>query len=227
VYLGELTHKGERVWNAPADILLRHKRLFLPFLSKWMTRLPRNAWKNHPNSATYIPSTIRNAMIRKSTSGNQGIYSRQVVEKLLDSADVMQLFALSKYGCCCCLEERNWIAALHMIGFGEEALTQTGMFQVWGGNSSVCQGTMNNAVLSTNASICFRSEDHGRRRSRGSNNNNNNNNNTDQTNMYFYGNEMWDAIVDAKQRGFLFARKFRTDRQDSMDLRYRIQTELW
>jgi hypothetical protein len=189
-----------------------------------MTRLPRNAWTKHPNSETYIPLTIRNAMTRKSTSGNQGIYSHHVIEKLLHSTDVMQLFALSKYGCCCCLEERNWIAALHMIGYGEDALAHTGMFQVWGGNSYECHGTMNNAVLSTNASICFRSEDPGRRTIRG---NNHTNQTTTATSMYFYGNEMWDAIVDAKQRGLLFARKFHTDRPDSMEIRHRIQNELW
>lgn len=217
VWLGELTHKGQRVSadQSPADHLLKQKRLIFTRNNntiKLHKRLPKHVWTADDNGLQrrIVPDSISDHMVHKSTSGNQGIYSRTIILKLLNSDAVMELFALSKYGCCCCLEERNWIAALSIIGFGEEALEQTSMFQVWGGQS-VCGGTMNNAVLSTNASLCFRSEDPGR----------------NVTDLYFHGDEMWDYLVDAKRRGYLFARKFRTDNEDSMDLMSEIRSKLW
>ena len=87
----------------------------------------------------------------------------------------MEIFTLSKYGCCCCLEERNWFAALSSIGYKEEALERTGMFQVWGGTQE-CQSSMNNAMLLRNESLCYRTEDPGRE---------------DTTSMYFRGDELW------------------------------------
>jgi hypothetical protein len=102
-----------------------------------------------------------------------------------------------------------------MIGFACEALEQTSVFQVWGGESAVCSGTMNNALLSSNATLCFRSEDPGARR------------NVTSAEGYFHGRDMWGMLVDAKRRGFLFARKFRSDQIDSVELINKIQSELW
>jgi hypothetical protein len=233
VWLGELTAKGQQVsatcsgipgrQQSPplqsSDHLLQHKRLI--FTSRGVAgnlklhkRLPMPKQGKESGNGN-LPAAIRDHLIYKSTSGNQGIYSRYVVEQLLNSDNVMELFALSKYGCCCCLEERNWIAALGMIGFACEALEQTSMFQVWGGESAACSGTMNNAFLSSNATLCFRSEDPGTSR------------NVTSAEGYFHGGDMWDLLVDAKRRGFLFARKFRSDQIDSVELLNKIQSELW
>ena len=48
---------------------------------------------------------------------------RRGYKRRLRCTDV-ELFALSKYACCCCLEEHNWIAALSMIGYAPEALAR-------------------------------------------------------------------------------------------------------
>jgi hypothetical protein len=56
------------------------------------------------------------------------------------------------------LEERNWIAALTMIGLQKEALEQASLWQVWDG-AETSQSSMNNAVLSRNAFLYYRLED--------------------------------------------------------------------
>ena len=97
--------------------------LLYPKLHK---RLPlstfKQAWKPASSYSEQVPSgVIRDVMTKKSISGTQGIFSRHVVEKMLASPDVMELFALSKYACCCCVEERNWIAALGIISRSSNA----------------------------------------------------------------------------------------------------------
>jgi hypothetical protein len=250
VWLGELTTKGQRESAScggtsqtmtkpmqPADHLLTRKRLLFTRQSavanaaavaglKLNKRLPPNTWQGSTDpssstdsstgSASTIPNDIRNHLMYKSTSGNQGMYSRYVVQQLLNSNQVMQLFALSKYGCCCCLEERNWIAALSMIGYACEALAHTSMFQAWGGQSVECEGSMKNAVLTTNSTVCFRSENPSLHEL----------NVTDKTG-YFRGQSMWDMMVEAKRQGVVFARKFDSDNVDSVQLRQKIQSQLW
>lgn len=215
VWLGELTHKGERV-KSPQDSRLRRKRLVftrgggnrqfanandVPLFSK---RLPTAAF-----SGESLPDAIVESMTQKSVSGNQAIFAYETVKELLDSSSVMELFARSKYGCCCCLEERNWIAALTMIGLQEEALQQASMWQVWGG-AETCQSSMRNALLSRNASLCFRLEDA----------------TLDPPQMYIRGDVVMDFLKDAKQRGFYFARKFHSDHAGSMELLEDIWLEL-
>jgi hypothetical protein len=222
VWLGALTHKGQSVSGTNFDHLLRQKRVIYtrrmpdsdsnsisaPTVWIFHQRLPKRILALYPP----IPDQIRSHMIYKSTSGNQGIYSRNVMEQLLNADSVMELFALSKYGCCCCLEERNWIAALSMIGYATQALQQTSMFQLWGGSSTECQGSMSNAVLSRNASICYRSEDPNR----------------DGRPMYFYGDSLWTEILQAKQRGVIMARKFlSTAKNDNPNLIQDIQSHVW
>jgi hypothetical protein len=234
VWLGELTHAGRTVTGTLTDHLLRHKRLIYTTwwtsnshtenstttLLKLHKRLPK-----HGLDQNEVPLSIRNHMIYKSTSGNQGIYSRNVISKLLNNDSVMELFARSKYGCCCCIEERNWIAALSMIGYVEQALEQTSMFQVWGGTDSFqCQGSMSNAVLSRNASICFRSEDPQRTNTMFLTNATTTNNSNP---MYFLGTAMWDHIVTAQRRGVIMARKFRSQHSESQQLMKDIQQYLW
>lgn len=207
VYLGELTHAGQRV-KGPQDAYLLHKRLLYTGGGwKLHKRLPRNLFPE-------VPEWIQSAMQYKTVSGNQAIFSHRVVTKLLESRQVKELFAKSKYGCCCCLEERNWIAALDLIGHGSARLDPPAVFQAWGGVEE-CQSSMNNALLSQNASLCYRDEDatdmEGQTKS----------------NLYFSGNETWARLVEAKQRGVLFARKFRSDNPESSVLIAAIEEELW
>lgn len=214
IWLGELTNKGERV-KSPQDSRLRRKRLVftgeifddagntnaIPIISK---RLPSTTF-----SGESLPDVIVESMNQKSVSGNNAIFAYDTVKELLDSPDVMELFARSKYGCCCCLEERNWIAALTMIGLQEEALEQASMWQVWGG-AETCQSSMKNALLSRNASLCYRLEDA----------------TLDPPQMYIRGDVTMDFLKDAKQRGFYFARKFHSDNPESMELLEDIRTDL-
>lgn len=202
VWLGLQNHKGRPVAESQTH-MLRHKRL-IDTTNKLYKRLPGNVFPD-----LLFDDAIEESMSRKSQSGNQAAYRRDVVEELLESTLVMKIFALSKYGCCCCLEERNWIAALDLIGITD--YQQPLMFQLWGGESTDCKGTMKNAVLTSNAELCYRSEDSGKNSST----------------MYLYGSEMWDAIVDAKNRGIPFARKFSSDNADSIQLLERIRDEFW
>jgi hypothetical protein len=221
IWLGELTNKGERV-TSPQDSRLRRKRLvftggsfgnvgttntaksdasMIPILAK---RLPSKTFADES-----LPDVIVESMNQKSVSGNNAIFAYDTVKELLDSPDVMELFARSKYGCCCCLEERNWIAALTMIGLQEEAMEQASMWQVWGG-AETCQSSMKNALLSRNASLCYRLEDA----------------TLDPPQMYIRGDVTMDFLKDAKRRGFYFARKFHSDNPESMELLEDIRTDL-
>jgi hypothetical protein len=198
VWLGELTHNGQRVQKRQWG-LLRKKRL-VATSSKAQAKVgnlfePPQEW-------------IRNIMKHKSVSGNQAVYSRAIVQQMLSHPQVLELFALAKYGCCCCIEERIWIAAMNVLGNLEEAKRNKGMFQVWGGDSQGCNGSMQNAVLDLNETRCFTSED------------------PDAGGRHFYGNEMWDRLVAAKKEGILFARKFRSSHKGSAELLQNIREQL-
>lgn len=217
IWLGELTHQGNRVFDSPADALLRQKRLILTAgtFPKLHKRLPRSA----QSPPSVLSESIRSNMRRKSTSGNQAIYSHHVIHQLLASDEVMELFALSKYGCCCCVEERNWIAALSILGYESEALEGSMMFQLWGGTQhGQCQSSMSNALLSMNKTLCYRSEDPNHLPSVEY---------TASEGSYIWGYELWDQLVDARKRGFLFARKFATDHAESHEVLQKIESTLW
>jgi hypothetical protein len=137
----------------------------------------------------------------KSVSGNQGVYSMSVVKRLLTNSKVKQLFALAKYGCCCCIEERTWIAALDLLGFRDEALSKYSMFQVWSNG-------MKNSILEYNTTKKYRSED-----------------------VYHPGiinstEVLLNRLREAKGHGVLFARKFDSTNVESMKLRQWIIDEL-
>jgi hypothetical protein len=77
---------------------------------------------------------------------------------------------------------------------------------------------MNNAVLSRNESLCYRTED--ATRSTGTNR-------TASTTADFLGNETWDYLQDAKAQGIFFARKFSSDDPSSVQLLEQIEDQLW
>lgn len=215
IWLGALFHRGTTVETDQSNYL-RNKRLVatrgsLPL--KLTVRVPRVFFANQ-----VLPDGIRLFMNKKTNSGNQAIYSRSVVNDLVTSTNVRELFALSKYGCCCCLEERTWITAMGLIGRQEEALEQAAIWQAWGGTTANCKSSMKNAVLTRNTTVCFKVEDgtdshdpplkfsHGR---------------------YFWGNETWDHITNARERRIPFVRKFSSDDELSLDLERDIEEKLW
>jgi hypothetical protein len=197
VWLGELLHKGQQVHHPQSGILF-HKRLI-----STLHKVERKAGFIFGSKA---PEWIDRAMQHKSASGNQAVFSYSTVKRLLENSHVMQVFATAKYGCCCCLEERTWIAALDLIGLLEEAKNHTSTWQTWGGYNH-CRGSMHNAVLSSNTSTCFRLEYPG-------------------SDLYILGNETLTYLEQAKRQGFLFARKFRSDDDASTEFLKEIKTRL-
>lgn len=197
VWLGELLHKGQQVHHPQSGVLL-HKRLI-----STQHKVERKTGFLFGSKA---PGWMDRVMQHKSASGNQAVFSYATVKRLLENSQVMQLFAMAKYGCCCCIEERTWIAALDLIGLLQEAKNYTSAWQAWGGYDR-CRGSMHNAVLSSNTSTCFRLEYPG-------------------ADLYILGNETLAHIEQAKRQGFLFARKFRSDDDASMEFLKGIKTRL-
>jgi hypothetical protein len=170
-----------------------------------------------------LPDYIRNLFMFKSNSGNQAVYSRTVVEKLLTSDIVMELFAWSKYSCCCCMEEYNWMAALEAIGFADDAITFTSMFQAWGGGKT-CEWAMSNAVLTADSSLFYVSFDpfHYDKVLKSPNRQS-----KSPDAFCFSGNETISLMADAKKRGAMFARKFQSHETSSVALMELVRTQLW
>jgi hypothetical protein len=243
VWLGELLHNSHNIHHPQAMMVWNRKRLYTTTTvtgEKFELRLGNVVGTTIP-----LPQWLDHAMHHKSTSGNQGVYSYTLVEELLQSPRIKQLFALAKYGCCCCLEERTWIAAMDILGFLNQAKENYSMFQLWGGpattwtgagldmtpitsrrttrrDTSGCRGGMKNSVLGIDdyPYPCYRSEHaydlvnetDGR--------------STDKTTFMINGSQIWDRLVLAKIKGTLFARKFHSDSEPSMQLLQRIVQEM-
>ena len=129
VWLGPQLHKGkllsitsESIASSSSSLtlqqqylaLLRRKRIFYTTHDtiKLTQRLPRALFGQQD-----ISHNLLNALLvgGKSHSGNTAIYARSVVQQLVESAQVQELFALSKYVAYCCMQERTWRAALYLI----------------------------------------------------------------------------------------------------------------
>ena len=193
VWLGALTQNLQPVRSTQVDRLV-HKRLLATknVEARWHKRLPRSTF-----SRNNVPQRWIDEMNVKTHSGNQMVVSKAIVDQLVASKDVRQLMALSKYGCCCCLEEFTWAAALRSVGV--EVPTEVGaVFQVWDSTG------MHNAVLSLNASVTYRSE----------------------MGPDFTGNETWSQLVRAQAKGMLWARKF-DQSDDSHFLIHKIKDRFW
>ena len=219
VWLGELTNgrDGTRVRTSQAGMLVGAKRLAYTRgnSAKGTFRLSQSLVEQNGVFSMNVSDDIHDAMSCKTVSGNQAVYSYETVQKLLASPQAMQLFAFAKYGCCGVLEERTWIAAMRLLGIGDEALDEPGcMWQVWGGNMETCQSSVQNAILTRNASRCFKVEDATRGIERNG------------SALYIRGNEITQYLKDAKRRGFLFARKFQSNNKESMSLLNDIQREI-
>jgi len=90
------------------------------------------------------------------------------------------------------------------------------MFQVWGGESVCGAGSMKNAELRLNATICYKSVDLTRgnifERQRHDPEDN------DVANAFFRGDKLLEELHLAKERGFVFARKFKSGDPSSLEL---------
>jgi hypothetical protein len=128
----------------------------------------------------------------KTNSGNTAAYDYRAVQQLLNSNEVMELFAHFKSAGGCCVEESSWGAALTVIGRKDE-LSQVGsMWQVWPcGRSS-----MNNAEIQEDTACLGFFTDAG----------------TKKGNQPINKTVLENAFREAKERGQLFARKFSSGR---------------
>ena len=220
IWLGDLRdhiNAGGRHW----EYLQRKRLVFTSGGTKFSMRTRK--WKQNGFDAP-IPDYIQTNMHNKTNSGNQAVFSYKVIKKLVNSPEVKELFAIAKYGCCCCLEERTWIAAANIIGYGKEAVEAASMFQVWGGRPKCGDGSMKNALLIPNATICYQSEDvtsgnlfERQRKSI---------NDTSIENAFFRGDKLLEELRLAKKRGFLFARKFKSTDPDSLVLIEMIKSSI-
>jgi hypothetical protein len=211
IWLGELRKSG----GGTSWAYLERKRLLFTAGDQKYTQRTKK-WKQTGLFDAPTPEYIKTNMTEKTNSGNQAVFSHKVVKKLIGSPQVRELFAMAKYGCCCCLEERTWIAAARIIGHGREAMEAASMFQVWGGEQACGDGSMKNALLRSNETICYKSEDV----TKGNLFERQQNNSEDMgvENSYFRGDKLLDELRLAKERGFLFARKFKSDDRNSQEL---------
>lgn len=201
IWLGKLRkrYEGESSWA----YLERKRLIFTAGEQKYTQRT--KIWKQNGFDSP-IPDYIKTNMTEKTNSGNQAVFSYKVVKQLIDSPQVKELFSMAKYGCCCCLEERTWIAAARIIGHGREAMEIGSMFQVWAGEPD-CGGSMKNAILRSNSSFCYKSIDDTK-----------GNLFERQGDSYFRGDTLLEELRLTKERGFLFARKFKSGDHSSLEL---------
>eukprot|EP00535_Pseudo-nitzschia_heimii_P013127 CAMPEP_0197197966 /NCGR_PEP_ID=MMETSP1423-20130617/33134_1 /TAXON_ID=476441 /ORGANISM="Pseudo-nitzschia heimii, Strain UNC1101" /LENGTH=630 /DNA_ID=CAMNT_0042651795 /DNA_START=159 /DNA_END=2051 /DNA_ORIENTATION=- len=221
IWLGELRNnrQGGRISSA----YLKRKRLVFTAGDQKYTQRTKVWAQNGFDSS--IPDYIETNMTEKTNSGNQAVFSYRVVKKLIKSTEVKELFSMAKYGCCCCLEERTWIAAAKIIGYGDEAMGLACMFQVWGGEPVCGDGSLKNALLIPNATICYRSDD----LTKGNLSDRQRNGTEGPGSVeysYFRGDKLLEELSLAKKRGFLFARKFASRDERSLKLIEMIQQNI-
>ena len=228
VWLGPMLHQGHSTDSgSPPLHLLRHKRLFYTTThpqkdtGKFTQRLPRNLMPHQ-----VIPESIGHALQHKSHSGNTAVYHRSVLEKLVDSAEVQQLMALSKYSVNCCLEEHVWVAALALAGL--PIPEKSAVVQSYGGTSATCESSKHNAIWTRNATICYKLEDALLVKEFASN--------EDKSFLklnqtagghVMNGNSTATLLQKARGLDYLFVRKFESSHAESMDLLRYIQETLW
>jgi hypothetical protein len=199
VWLGEMTHKGMRVHHPQWGVL-------------WKKRVMTTGLKVEGRLkfifGNTVPTWMDAVLQHKTNSGNQATFSMTTVKRMLENQQIQNIFALAKYGCCCCIEERTWVAAMDILGLLDEAKENRNMFQLWGGDPNRCIGTISNAVLDMNETRCFRNESPGHK------------------DLYVWGNSTWENLVQAKQQGVLFARKFHSNHTGSVHLMEQIRRVL-
>ncbi|KAL7570668.1 hypothetical protein ACA910_014941 [Epithemia clementina (nom. ined.)] len=350
VWLGPQLHKGKLLGTYSTNttssattmegrmqqsaLLLQRKRVFWTSLEgdvKMTQRLPsRNLFPSSSSPSDDMDGVLIQALVAggKTHSGNTAVYAQSVVQRMVQSPMVQELFAKSKYAAYCCMEERTWSAALHLIGVhpstpmtsttslqAESALPDLrrhyfppAVFQTYGGTKpGVCESSKRNAILTTAKTktktiqpnnnnledqedrtntqdwartdslsdaetaslplLCYKLDDatlvhhyrenvddkpqvpllslsrHARRGKTGTSTKDDGmlscaassssasggkdfNDNTD-CDYYFWSNETIHVLRQAKQMGFLFARKFNTSKKRSLALLHDLQGDVW
>jgi hypothetical protein len=104
IWLGELRNsKNGGGWYFSYEYLERKRLIFTSGERKYTQRTKK--WKQN-DFVSSIPDYIKTNMTSnktKTNSGNQAVFSYKVVNKLVNSPQVKELFAIAKWGCCCCL----------------------------------------------------------------------------------------------------------------------------
>lgn len=165
VWLGALTEQGKPSKSLSFLDLLAEKQVIVG------TAIQRSVPLGRIFRGDWLPQFLarERAVDTKSTPGKFAVFSNEIVNRLLDSSEVMELFAVSKY----CfgrppIENYNWLRALKLIDSDEEALSlqqearsATSMFQLWGGTDGNCDNALaaqQNGVLTSDGSLCYRIE---------------------------------------------------------------------
>lgn len=183
---------------------------------------------------------------QKTTSGDYAILSQLVVHQLLHAPRALQLFAMSKYGCCDSnLANYNWMAAMQLLATQtfdtpprgidamKEAKTNTAMFQLWGGakGDGNCEDILQDAptestVLTSDKSTCYRIE-HPLVTKAVLNPNSTTEEdwNIPRRKRTFRGGDVMKHIRNARKAGFLFARRFDSKNKHSMTVLGDIERE--
>jgi hypothetical protein len=104
IWLGELRNsKNGGGWYFSWEYLERKRLISTSGERKYTQRTKK--WRQN-DFVSSIPDYIKTNMTSnktKTNSGNQAVFSYKVVKRLVNSPQVKELFAIAKYGCCCCL----------------------------------------------------------------------------------------------------------------------------
>lgn len=240
VWLGTLTEQGSLVRDCQQR-QLNSKRLAT-------TSIPEIATMGILFEGPNLPSWLRcedNSDVYlnyKTVSGVNAVFSQSIIRQLLSSSRAMEIFGLSKYGCCR-LDSFNWMAAIQALdkkgimqnelSVYNEAKKQTATFQLFaGGTDGNCESSDDSgktAVLTMDKSRCYRIEHPSVVKA--VNNENYTSSEFDWTiprdRRYVHGgSELVKYLQAAKTAGFLFASQFDSNSPHSVALLDEIE-KMW
>ena len=213
VFLGELKHFGRKVDNIDwaYNNVLHRFTLTHTYGDGEKGYQPLKPSRKEAN----LPiGDMRYFLKSKTNSGNTAVYSYETVKQLLTSTMAMKIHSFHKYGCCHYPEETEWYAMLNSIFRGPETLQVGSMYQVWEeklnrrGRVAI---SVSNAIQTSNPNQAYILADAYRR---------------EVGNIKYNRTETMTYLQEAKQRGFLFTRKFDSSNDESVQLRKWIQRQL-
>ena len=169
VWLGTLTEQGSLVRECQQR-QLNSKRLVTTSIPEMATM---GIMFEEPNLPSWLhcEDTSDGYLNYKTVSGGNAVFSQPIIRQLLSSSRAMEIFGLSKYGCCR-LDNYNWMAAMQALdkkgtiqnelSAYNEAKTQTATFQLFaGGTDGNCESSDDSektAMLTMDKSRCYRIE---------------------------------------------------------------------
>lgn len=214
VFLGELMHNGQAITNMDwaYNNVLHH---FILTHTHGDQLKSYQALQTTREDVNLPVGDIKYYLKSKTNSGNTAVYSYETVFKLLSSPTALKIHSFSKYGCCHYPEETEWFSMLNSVFMGREALEVGSMFQVWQsvldkrGSKAI---STSNAILTFNPNTTFILADAFFQQRQG--------------NVEYTGKETKQYLQEAKRKGFLFARKFDSTNDASVQVREWIQQDL-